>query len=406
MTCCKETIICSIIRQFSVSSPCATQMCDVIPAFWDMVQAESCGSCSLTALLTKREAVLFLLGCEAYSVDLTESHYTMSAEAKADSRSDSRTQSQATGSMNKKSESLGETQYSEKSDATSVYNSKRTGRAHEDSDGDSFYRDDGRGFGFNNSQSYSFIENRIQHDLIRQETSSRVNQQRRNDCNYEYSRNETNGQGYHILVAAASFTGTASEWRKFQRTSAMGQDDSAGASFAEGTENDTALSTTRGTHRWSDTFLANILWYEKEHIIRVHNERFDSRKVARAHSDGSGDGMHEQKDESHTASQGTTQTVGDSEVLKTASRVSNLSAFAVANSQRFDNLQNLYDQITEQINHLRKRLRARSKPYVDVIPCACTSNCCCGPQLRKRGLDVMSACRTSSCATGSNMLRY
>jgi hypothetical protein len=106
MACCKEEIICHIIKQFSVNSPCSNQMCEVIPAFWDMVSKEACGNCHLTALMTKREAVLFLLGCEAYSVDIEESHYTMSAEAKADSRADSNTQAQATGNVWKLMERL------------------------------------------------------------------------------------------------------------------------------------------------------------------------------------------------------------------------------------------------------------------------------------------------------------
>lgn len=407
MACCKERIIQHIIRQFSISSPCAEQMCCVIPAFWDMVSAEACGSCHLTALLTKREAVLFLLGCEAYSVDLEESHYTMIAEAKADSRSDSRTQAQSTGSMNKKMEAHGETTYSEKSEANSVYNSVRVGRAEENTDGDSFYRDDGQGFGFNRSESFSFLRNRIDHVSAVDTDGHSTDKRTGNDCNYEYSQNNTNGWGINAVFISTAFSGTASEWRKYQRSVSEVHGESRSITSGVAVENDTGLSTSRGTHRWEDTFLADIEWYEQEHIVRFHNERFDSRKKATAHSDGSGDGMHEQKDESHSASQGTSQTVGDSETLRTATRVSNLDAFSLTNSQRFLNLQNLYDQITEQINHVRDRLRARSRPLVDVMPCCCKAQCCCGPQLRKRGLDVlMSLCGTTACAGKSSMLQY
>lgn len=411
MACCKDTIIQSIINQFSISSPCSQQMCDVIPAFWDMVATEACGSCQLTALLTKREAVLFLLGCEAYSIDTQESHYTMNAETKADSRSDSRTQAQSTGSSQKQMSAHGETRYDEKSEATSVYNAKRVGRAEENSDGSSFYRDDGRGSGFNRSQSFSFIQNRLDHNTFGGDVSNNRNQNSSSDCNYEYSQNNTNGWGTseNIVIAFTgnSFSGTVSEWRKYQRTIGSGNGETTSSHSSITSDSDTGLSTSRGTHDWQDTFLADIDWFEREHISRFHNERFDSRRTAFAHSDGNGAGMHEQKDETHSASQGTSQTVGDSETLRTGFRVSNLNAFAVANSQRFDNLQNLYDQITEQINHLRGRLRSTAKPYTNTMPCCCKSKCCCGPQLRKRGLDViLSNCRSQACATGPGGMWY
>lgn len=404
MGCSKDLIICSIIRQFSISSPCSVQMCEVIPAFWDLVCSESGGNCHLTALLTKREAVLFLLGCEAYSVDESQSHYNMTANSKADSRSDSISQAQATGSSQKLLDGHGETTYKEKSDSSSVYNSLRKGRAKDRTDGSSFYRDDGRGFAYNKSSSFSFVKNRLDHRLVRDATTIGARHARRRDCNYEYSRNQTDGQGYNLVLLAASFTGTGSEWRKYQQTTARDLDREISGNFADGYEKDSSLSTSRGEHRWEDTFLANIEWWDKETIIRFHNERFDSRKVAHAHSDGSGNGMHEQREENNSASQGTSQTVGDSETLRIASRVSNLDAFAIMNSQRFLNLQNLYDQLTEQINHLRRRLRSQAKPYLDVIPCVCSSACCCN--MRSIGLEYLSFCRTSSCSSRSSVLRH
>lgn len=406
MACCKEEIICHIIKQFSVNSPCSNQMCEVIPLFWDMVSTEACGDCNLAALLTKREAVLFLLGCEAYSVDTAESHYMMTAEAKADSRADSNTQAQSTGSSQKRMEAHGETVYNEKSNANSVYNMNRVGRAKEQTDGSSFYRDDGKGFGYNKSESFSFIRNRLSHISVQKDVSVGNGEQSRRDCNYEYSQNYTFGNGYGIPPVLGSFTSTTSDWRKYQRTNGVDNMITEFTGTADAKDIDTNLSTSRGVHRWEDTFLADIYWYEKEYIQRFHNERMDSRKVATAHSDGTGNGMHEQKDETNSASQGTSLTVGDSETLRTASKVSNLTAFAIANSQRFTNLEGLYDQLTEQINHARKRARANSMPLLDIIPCVCKSECCCGKQLRNRGYEFLSNCRTSQGFSFSGMLRY
>lgn len=412
MTCCKEKVLASIIKQLIAGSPCETEIPDIIPAFWDLVCAESAGDCHLRALLTKREAILFLMGCEAYSVDVSESHYNMASSTISDTISDFRSQAQATGSSNRFQKGHGETRYDEKSFAQKDMASKRTGRAKETSDGSSFYRDDGKGYGFNKSNSTNFIENRVNHQGTSKLEGNGDGGGTRRDCNYEYSRNKTNGSALAIPAIVfsfgTSFTGSTSEWRKYSQTRASSLDQYVSEFNANATERDTGLSTSKGRHDWESTFYADIEWFEKEYIIRTHNERFDTRSDQFAHADGNGDGINEERVESHNSAQGTAQAIGSSNTLRTHSRVSNRSAFALANSQRFSNLLRLYDQLNDQVNHLRKRLRQTSPPLIDIIPCNCEGSCCCLPVMRSRGLNAYSMLNAANktCFDCSNVLRY
>lgn len=407
MSCCKNDILASIVRQLVAGSPCESEIPDIIPVFWDLVCSESGGDCLLQALLTKREAILFLMGCESYSVDTAESHYSLAASTVSDSSNDFRSQAQSTGSSNRFQKGHGETRYDEKSYAQKDMQSKRTGRAKETSDGSSFYRDDGKGSGFNKSNSTNFIQNRVNHQASTSLDGNGVGSGSRRDCNYEYSRNQTTGQSFGVplivVTFGAGFTGTASEWRKYSQTKGVSFDRYDSKFTGSATERDTGLTTSRGRHDWESVFTADIEWFEKEYIIRTHNERFDTRSDQFAHADGNGDGINEDRVESHNASQGTAQAQGNSNTLRTHSRVSNRSAFALANSQRFSNLLRLYDQLDEQIEHVRKRSKANSPPLLDIIPCNCNGSCCCLPIMRSRGLNAINSL-TETCFNRSDLL--
>lgn len=371
-------ILDNICQQFRVGSPCDDTLCESIPIFWDLVCSESFGNCQLRTLLTRREAVLFLLGCEAYSTDETQSHYRMDANTVADTRSDSRTQAQATGSSTRFNNGKGATRYDENSKSRSDGSMKRTARSTEKEDWESFYRDDGRGYGFNISQSFNFIRNRVSRSADRGLNIIKSELGDRKDCNYEYSENTTKGRGAYIIVAGGGVTQSTSEWRKFSATDASSRDRDNESRFNTATENDTGLNTSRSTHTWGNDFKADIDWFNNSTEIRTIHDRSDTKRDASAEAQGNGDGINEEKTEGHSTAQGTSQTIGDSESNRTMSRVSNRTAFDLANSQRFRNLRLLYDQITEQIEHLKLRLRQRSLPVIDQLPCKreclCTSH--------------------------------
>lgn len=405
MGCCKEVVICHILKQFgSNDNGCESSLADTVPVLWDLLCEEAGGNCQLQALLTKREAVLVLIGCNVYSVDIAESHYVMNAESKSDSRNDYHSQAQATGSHNKFAIGTGNTRYDETSTAQSDGRMDRIARAEDKTDGESFYRDDGRGYGFNKSQSYNAIDNSVNHQASSQSNTATIEQGRRRDCNYEYSRNETDGSGFFALIVGASFTGSGSEWRKFSKTRAFNLTGTTGIATSSATENDTGLSTGRGTHRWESNFQADVEWTEREYTIRFSNDRTDSRREASATASGDGDGIYEEKTKSNIASQGTSQQTGRSDTTRTATRTSSTSAFAISNSHRFENLLAIYDQLSEQIQHYKKRQRNNSYPAIATLPCRCGSTCSC--EARRMGLYAVQAYRPSkTCAVGTDYLQ-
>ena len=401
MTCCKEKIIQRIICQFS--GGCASQLKDVLPFYWDMALCISGGNCELQMLIVRQQAIGFLMGCEAQSYDTEESHFTLVAEARATVRSDFNSQLQSTSSSNRFGNEKGETKYDESNNAQSEYNSLRTGRAEDVSDGSSFFRDDGRGFGTNRSDSFNFIRNRTNHLLARKVNRINKSANGHHDCNWEYSHNNKSGSAGTIsagILGGYGFTGSTSEWRKYQRSQSQGSDHDEATNYADGYEDDDGLHTTRGTHRWEDQFLGDIEWLDKEAIKRFHNERFDSRREASAHAEGAGNGLNERRDEMHSAAQGTGQQRGDGESHRLSTRNSNLNAFQVLNSQRFTNLLRLYDQLVEQIAHVRKRIIANSLPAIDVIPCYCYGECCC---MQRLGHELFNRFNSHSVAGSSRM---
>lgn len=403
MACCKETVLCHIVKQLGANSECDTDLNDVVPALWDLLCVEAGGNCQLQALLTKRETVLFLLGCASYTVDVAESHYVMNAESKSDSRNDYHSQAQATGSFNKFAVGTGNTRYDETSTAQSDGTMKRVARAEDKTDGNSFYRDDGRGYGSNRSQSYNAIDNVVNHQAESHSNVTTLSRGSRSDCNYEYSRNKTDGAGFYVLIAGSSFTGSGSEWRKFSKTRASSRDNTDGATRSLATENDTGLSTGRGTHRWESNFQADVEWNERDYTIRFSNDRTDSRREASAVASGDGDGIYEEKAKSHTASQGTSQQTGRTDSKRTSTRTSSTNAFAISNSHRFTNLMHIYDQLSEQIQHYKKRMRNNSPAVIANMPCRCGSTCSC--EARRIGLYAVQAYGpATSCTVGANRL--
>lgn len=384
-TCDEQAIIDSIVRQLSNNSPCGDTLDVFIPALWELVAQESCGSLRLRTLLAKREALLLLMGCEAYSVDTYDRHREMTSVTVADSVTDSRSQSQSTGSSSRFSRGHGETRYDEVSNARSSTDMDRHDRSTETGDGTSFYRDDGSGNGFNNSQSSNSIDSRNTR-FQRDEVSARSREVGyRTDCNYEYSTSNSNGAGASLILALGSFTGSGNEWRKFLKTRASDTD----TSFRDSTHymqhviDD--IRDEQGTHDWLSQFLADIEWSERDFDIRISRDRTDRRQHSEAHSRGDGDGMNEEKSEGRSSSQGTAKSETTSSTKRTIRRTDHMTTLQLANSQRFRNLQLIYDQMTTQIDRERRRVRARAGAYVAVLPCICSGCCQCGPSLRSMG---------------------
>ena len=392
MTCDSQSILESIKRQLAGSSPCEDELLSFIPVFWDLTASEGCFSNYLHALLTKRETVLALMGCEAYSVDSMDRHRQMDSLTVADSRSSLRSQAQSTANSTRFSTGHGETRYDETNMARSVGTMDRYAKATETGDGTTFYRDDGSGNGFNNSSASNSIEaldQRLEkNDVVGASTETGF----RTDCNYEYSTNRTDGKGAGLNLGlivfgvgtSGSFTGTGSEWRKFTKTRANDADSSIHETnyFMVRDVRDERIG--HGSHSWLSQFQADVEWHNLDYDVKISHDRSDTRRHAEAHAQGNGDGLSEDKVEAHNAAQGTAKTEFDSISTRTMNRVDNLSAITLANSQRFRNLNLIYSQLTEQITMAKKRYKQRAMPFITTLPCHCNSCCRCGQGLIAR----------------------
>lgn len=373
----EQDMIDALVRQLSGGSNCDQQLTSLIPAFWELTRAEGCYSNYIHMLLTKREAILALMGCEAYSVDQYDYHRVMDARTVADSVHDSRHQAQSTGDSVKFGVSHGETRYDEVNKARSTGDFNRHALATEVGDGRSFYRDDGHGDGFNNSQSTNTITVTDDETITNTVQGSSAETGSRSDCNYEYSTNHTVGSALGIIIAAFSFSGGGSEWRKYTKTRAH-DDDRSFHESKHGRRRDVNDDRSgQGTHEWQSRFFADIEWHERDYEVRTNHDRSDTRRHAEAHASGDGDGLSEEKMEGRNAAQGTAKLESVGKTDRNMVRTDNINAIKLANSQRFRNLRLIYDQLTEQIELAKRRFRGRAFARVATMRCNCNACCHC-----------------------------
>lgn len=390
-TCNTEAIIAGLLRQLGSGNPCDDQLEFLVPALWELTAFESCGSMRLHMLNTKREIILALMGCEAYSIDTYDRTRRLDASTKADTQSDLRTQAQSTGNSTRFSKGTGATRYDENNTARSTGTTDRHDKSTETGDGNSYYRDDGKGTGNNNSQSTTAIDvDDI--SLVRDGVNSRANERgSRRDCNYEVSVGNNKGVGGGLPpLGIYGFTGSASEWRKYTQTEAQDTDVSDRTTTHVLRRNVLDVRDGQGTHDWQSQFLANIFWRDYDYDIRVAHDRTDTRRHQEAHAKGDGDGFSENKDEAHNAAQGTVKSEATNAATRIGRKVETQATVQLTNSQRFRNLQLIYDQITAQIEHEKRHLRMGATPRVSQLPCRCTGCCTCMPELRAIGYSLCS----------------
>lgn len=373
MDCSTNKIVQSIIRQFSADNPCGYDLTQVVPAFWELAERESCFSNELRALLTKRELVLFLLGCQAYSSDFSQFDYSKDASTVSDTVSNTRAQAQSTGNSTRFQRGQGETKYSDASNSNTLGTGKRVMRGTQVGDSVLNFSDDGRGNGFNNSLSTS---NRNESE--RRATSYTIDaigglDSLRRDCNYEYSTNNTDGKAFVLPVIpisiGLSFTGTGSEWRKYTKQFGLESEEMRRDTATSASASHFRVSTSNGVRDWQTFFTADVKWHERYFDIVRRRDRHDHRRDTEAHFRGSGNGINEDKTNTHNAEQGTGLVEARSDTLRIASSVSNTNFVSLSNSQRFTNLRNIYDQLTERIALLKRRLRSTSKPSTGQMCC-------------------------------------
>lgn len=374
--CDTDTILEAIRRQITSSSPCEDELVDLIPFYWELTASEGCYNTQLHMLLTKREAILALMGCEVQSVDSYDRHRILDGLAIQSSASTLRAQSQSTGNSARYSVGNGETKYDEKTVGRSQGAMDEHGIHTENGDGISYSRDNSKGSGSNVSGSESTIDSvmtglnsTITHAGSRDSGDT-------GDCNYEYSTDNTFGRGGALLpYASFSFNGSGSDWRKFMKSSSNANSNSF---------RDTNWSMTRdvvdwryGTskHNWFNYFQSDIVHSARDYdIIRGHS-RSDSRRHSQSQSQGAGDGMSEDRIDAKNAAQGTGRSEQKANASRELNRSDNQTTLILANSQRFNNLRRIYDQLTTQIMLLKKRIQHTAMPQICVLPVCCCGSC-------------------------------
>lgn len=378
MACDVQTIIDGITRQLAGNSPCEDSLLELIPVYWELTSAEGCYSNYIHMLLTKRETILAMMGCEATSVDSYDKHRVMDGRTVGGSTSTLRSQSQSTGNSTRYSVGHGETRYDESNLSRSRGDIVRRARASEVGDGTSNYRDDGRGGGFNNSGSVSEIDS-VETNLVQNKIDGGGEETGyTKDCNYEYSTNNTNGDAGGLPpIFIAGFSGTGSEWRKFVRTTHYNRDVSTTQTNWSHEHHIDDERRSRGSHGWSSFFQSDVEWHERDYEIRLNHDRSDTVRHSESHSHGDGDALSEDKLEGHNASQSTAKSEYKQEATRTSTKTDYLTQVTLANSQRFTNLQLLYDQLTQQIELAKKRYQSRAPAVIATLSCQCGSCCYC-----------------------------
>lgn len=358
----------------SSAGPCATDLCDIIESAWDTAAIEACGNDRLHFYVAKRNAVLALMGCEAYSTDEAFRQTQADSITKANSLSTLRSQQQSTGSTNRFARSHGESVFNEKSYARSTGDMDRHARSTETGDGRSTYRDDSRGNGFNNSDSLRTVIGDGEELTTRQVAETRTERGSRVDCNFESSYNTTNTVngvvGFPpLVIVAGDVTASRNEWRKFINRS---ENDTMVHTRFESTVSD-AFRETNGTgnstHTWLSQFFTDTEQHSLDTDIRVSRDRSDSRRHSEAQAVGNGNGLSEAKVESNSSAQGTLLSQANTNATATTTSTYNATGYTLANSQRFRNLRLLYDQLQARITREKWHIKMSQRALIATQEC-------------------------------------
>lgn len=358
------------------AGPCSANLTDIIESAWDTAAVEACGNDRLRFFVAKRNVILALMGCEAYSIDESFNQTQGDTVSKETKTTTFRAQQQATGSSNRFAKLHGESIFSETSAADSHAEMDRHETAKETGDGASSYRDDSHGDGFNNQDSLrtsigtgeSLNTRTI--NLLATEDAYHI------ECNFEASYNRTssfmNAVGFTLILnasGAGTATGTVSEWRKFlsRKGDEIRSRDRTETTVGDGFKN--LDGSANSTHTWLSQFFTDIESHNLDTDIRVGRNRLDSRRHAEAQASGNGSGLSETKIEGNSSAQGSAQAESKSDGLATVQGTTNGIGYTLANSQRFRNLRLMYDQIQERITLLKKRLRFSSTPLITHFSC-------------------------------------
>lgn len=383
----------------------------------DMALAEAqytaCYSSQLLFLVAKRIVVLMLMGCEVQSVDTRFKQSTSDSRAVNAANSQMRAQAQATNSANRFVLSHGESKYDELSKSKVRGTVDRHAVSNEKGDGLSTFRDDSRGSGYNNSNSVRNTIGLGVWDHLTVENERQRLDMARTDCNFESSYQRQAGVadvvGFGLFQFGTIVSGDGKtaqgEWRKYIRRNENRLHTITATSTISGNQFRETNTLGNSTHKWQSLFFTDTQTDAVDYDVRTAHDRSDSRRHSEAQAQGLGNGLSEAKIEGNSSAQGTTLSEANANRDQSHIATSNSTGYTLANSQRFSNLRMLYDQLSQRIDLIRRRIKMRSIPLIGEL--SCHSLPTCSVTALSRLLHAgMQACESTCSESWTNSASY
>lgn len=392
-----------IVTAMSLSDPCApSDLNQTVALFWDLSKLQSMCDPELQYLLTTRETIKYLMGCKVWEVDYSQSRSQNDMGFRSTQRQDGWNQAQSTGQSTSFRDAIGQSRYNDFSDASMDAVSQRNAQAQSHDESEACMHDIGHGGSMSETQGERKSRNQSVSGSQNQAIRRTDGKGSRGSCNYRFSASKARGDSYGALLWMGGATGKRSSWTQYQRDYTENEEKVRNSAFRESQANSAGGSNSKTERQSSSYFNSHIDDGSSSQTTAHSEDHATGSRDSKSHAEGLGQSSNESKGQGQHSMQGTSQAHSDGE----QHRERNSSGYSVMDSaklhQRFQHLRNMYDQLTERIEHEKAHLRAGMKIYGGLFkhtsclpglpePCFCSS---CGS---------FGAC---GCGCGNDQLRH
>ena len=352
---------------------CAADYIDpqVIDFYWHLQKCWSRCDTELQYLLTRREAVKLLMGCNVYQIDrsgsVSESNSTSSSESCADgwtqSQSNSHSANWSDSLAEAKSDTSGTSRGESESSTTSYTESHSNQSGKSDTTGFSTSYADGLSDSFSNSRSESTGES-----LSTKEDGGGIGTYSMSE-DYVQNHSRTEGIGASFGIIGAGRSATRGEEHTFARSDDI--DDGKESRFGHSLSNVRSSNagqtiSTSGSHSFnqaiSDTFAQSTSVNDGATVGGGSGS-------STSHSEGLAQSSAETRNRGTTSGQNTNQGHNENSSKSKANSVSSSSGFAYKYNQRFKHLSQMYDNLTLLIEYKLQAIKRGQKVSYGRIVC-------------------------------------
>lgn len=366
-----------LLAYLTAADPCAPgDLGAKLGLWWSITKMQSGCDAELQFLMTKREAIKYLMGCAAYQVNQRDSRAETHSKTVGETRQDGWMQAQQTNQNSNFADSVGQQRYNDFSDASADSGSKRDAMAESHDKAAQCMHDIGHG------------ESLTENEALRESASHRHSQNfkegegeirgngARSGCNYTFSQSKTQSETRHVVIAGAAHTGRGSTWDAFSRNVTESYQQNKSRSYGE-TLNRAATGSNSTSQRTSSSYFNAHVDDGSSSSTQAHSEEHStSFRDTRSHAEGLGQGANESKSQGQQSAQATSQAHSDGEAHRQTNKNGFLIMDALSLHQRFEHLKYLYDQATEQIAFRRSILAAGVKVKAGALSQAFLDECC------------------------------